>query len=189
MQLADDWREMSVDRSGMSTTLLRVFSPVGCPEVKLQIFRRGYPMEALDAQAFRKALAGAPNVIFEKKEQKRPSQTEVNALTELKEVLGNAGNNQVINTRKDYLGPSFMIERLDALIWKGKSVLAARGWFRDTDEDVRVNDYCGIFIDGSAGNSPCQVDEIFLESPNEELYTAYLPAFKEFLDSIAWQVL
>jgi hypothetical protein len=187
MRLGDAWRETSVDRSGDGATSTRVFTPSKAHDVRMEIFYRGMPLAEKDSEAFRDALLTAPSVIFEQKEQARPSQTEIKALTALQEALDSVGDNQVVNTRTDYLGASFIVDRIDALVWKGKNVLAVRGWFRDADQDLRLTEYCGLFIDGNPGDAQCQVEEIYLEAETEALYSRYLPEFKEFLGTIAWQ--
>lgn len=187
LEIAEGWKEASIDRSGIGAALNRVFVPANCPDVRMEIFYRGFPLEQKDSDAFRKVLARTPSVIFEKNENEPAGESAVKLLSDLKEALGNTGNNQVVNSRTDYSGPSFMIERLDVLNWKGKKVLAARGWFRDPEEDVRAGNFCGLFIDANPDYPSCDIEEIFLEAPNQELFLRYLPVFENCLASLEWQ--
>lgn len=186
MLLPADWQESTSEEGGIGQRSLRIFSPPDAPEVRMEIFYRGLPLNEKESQAFRHVLSGGPRLLFERNASRPPTTQDVNLLNELSEVLGNAGNNQVVNNRTDHLGPSFVIERIDTLNWQGKSVLALRGWFRNPDKDVRVYDYCGFFIDGNPSDPQCQVEEIFLEVANEELQLRYLPVFKECLNSLTW---
>jgi hypothetical protein len=187
MRLPPGWVEVPLDDEGFDIRALRIFSPPETAEVRLELLNRGYPLGQDDAETFRQLLTVAPKVIFERKDKEAPSKATVSLLEGLAEVLGNVGNNQVVNTSTDDLGPCFMLDRIDILNWKGKNVLAARGWFRDPEEDIRVNDYCGFFIDSNPFDPECQVEEVFLEAPTEELLLRYMPVFKECLNSLEWQ--
>jgi len=164
----------------------RVFTPADSPEVRIEIFSRGLPVDKKTSTAFREILKTSPCIIFEQKKEQQPTAADVKIFTQIKDVLGNAGNNQIINTEKGFRGPSFIVEKAEVLNWSGKNLFALRGWFRDTDEDRRVNDFCGFFIDTNPNDPECQVEEIFLEAKDEKEFLRYLPTFKECLSTIQW---
>jgi hypothetical protein len=187
LRLPSGWSEFAPDVDDFDTRAIRTFCPPESRDVRLQLLNRGYPLSEDESEVFREVLARRPGTIFERKETQPPNEGAVNLIKNLTEILGNAGDNQVVNTSSDDLGPSFMLERIDIFDWKGRNVLALRGWYRDPDQDVRMTDYCGFFIDGNPGNPECQLEEIFLEAPTEELLVKYLPYFKECLNSLEWK--
>lgn len=187
MRLPSGWLELAFEEEGMEIRAIRVFSPPENHSVKMQLLNRGYPLSKEDTQNLRKTLSQSPRVIFQRKDGTEPSQTEMELISSLAEVLGNLADNQVLNHESDDLGPPFMLERVDVLDWKGRSVLAVRGWFRDPEQDLRVNNYCGLFVDANPAEPECRVEEIFLEAPNEDLLIKYMPMFKESIDSLVWQ--
>jgi hypothetical protein len=186
MLLPPDWQEEPSEQGGMGFRSLRVFQPPEAPDVRMEIFYRGLPLDEEESKAFRAVLKLAPTVIFDRNKAVMPSETDVILLRSLNGLFGNAGNNQVVNTKTDDRGPSFNVERIDALSWNGKNLLALRGWFRKPATGVRVYDYCGFFIDANPAEPECQVEEIFLEATKEEHYLRYLPIFQESLKSIEW---
>lgn len=187
MRLPSDWLEARSNPNMVGAAQTRVFSPSNGADVRIEIFSPTIPLNEKVSVAFRDVLKAAPSLIFERRDGQSPTPSAKKVLDQLQEVLGNAGNNQIINVRTDYLGASFIMERIDSLAWNGVNVLAVRGWFRDPEEDLRLNDFCGIFVDSNPLQSECRVQEIFLEAPSEEVFLRYLPTFKESLDTIRWQ--
>lgn len=187
MRLPPGWLELSFEEEGMEIRAIRVFSPADNHSVRMQMLNRGYPLGEEDTQVLRKTLSQSPKAIFERKDGTRPGRTEVELVSSLAEVLGNLADNQLLNSESDDLGPSFMLDRIDVLDWKGRKVLAVRGWFRDPEQDIRVNNYCGLFIDSTPGEPESQIEEIYLEAPTEDLLVKYMPLFKASLDSLVWR--
>jgi hypothetical protein len=197
MELPDGWEERTIAPGGMVTRIGRVFTPADnrlaanenidtSDSVTIEFFFRGFPLDEQESRVFRDILV-APKMIFEEKQAVVPNRAEIESLTKLMEVLGNCGNNQLVNEQTGFRGPAFILHRMEVLPISGKNVMAVRGFFQDPEINKRANDFCGIFIDGSPNDKECQVDEIFLQSSQQELYLQYLPVFKNCLSTIEWQ--
>jgi hypothetical protein len=180
------WLEEPCEEGTIGFRSLRIFHPPDSPDVRMEFLYRGLPVDETVTKAFRKLLDTTPHLVFDRSNLVKPTETDLALFKQLRDLLGNAGNNQLVNTRTDYLGPSFIAERIDTLAWNGKNVLAVRGWFRDAESDVRVYDFCGLFIDGNPPDPECQVEEIFLEASSQELYLRHLPSFQQSLKSLEW---
>jgi hypothetical protein len=184
--LPADWQEAPSEETSIGFRTVRSFHPPDLDDVRMEIFYRGLPMHEKSSISFRKLLETAPRPVYDRGKTAKPTEVDITLFKDLRELLGNAGNNQLVNPKTDYLGPTFIVERFDTLLWNGKNILALRGWFRNPETDVRVYDFCGFFIDGNPSEPECQVEEIFLEAADQELYARYLPDFEESLKSIEW---
>jgi len=51
---------------------------------------------------------------------------------------------------------------------------------------MRLNAFCGFFIDVNPNDTACSVEEIYLEAEKDDLYLQCLPQFEECLHSIEW---
>ncbi len=185
LKLPAGWAECKAG-SGFATRIVRSFTPPGSSDVKMEFFYRGLPVSDAAGKAFRKVLKQAPKTVFDHNNSNKPTKAEVQLICDLEEVLGNIGNNQISNTETGPSGPPFLLERLDALLWNDKPLLAGRGWFINPETGERRYAFCGFFIDANPNQAACSVEEIYLEADKEDLYAQCMPQFEECLRSIEW---
>jgi len=186
-QLPNGWREEK-PVTGIATSIVRSFSPPGNTAVKLEFFYRGLPLDEKSSKSFRGALKLAPRLMFDNSSTNKLESSDARLICDLEGVLGNVGNNQISNTETGFSGPSFSLDRLDALIWNNRPLLAARGWFIDPESAERRSAFCGFFIDANPNEKNCSVEEIYLEAEAEaeDLYLQYMPELEKCLHSIEW---
>ncbi len=186
--LPEDWAELESVEVGRPVQTVRSFAPKNDPDVKIELFYRGLPVSEAATIVLRKTLALAPKLIFDWEFKDQLSASDLQLMGELKEILGNVGNNQIVNQRQGRRGAPFMLLRLEALVWNDKPVLAARGYFKNPEDNTRVSEFCGFFIDANPKDASCQIEEIYLQAPNENLQLKYLPVFKQCVSSLEWRI-
>ena len=185
LELPAGWKENTPTR-GIATAVVRNFTPPDTTGVEINLFCRGLPLSEAVRKSFREVLKLAPKLIFDCNSASKPSAVDTQLICNLEEVLGNVGNNQIANTETGFSGPPFKLERLDTLVWNGKPLLAARGWFSNPENGKRLNSFCGFFIDANPSQAACNVEQIYLQVEKENLYLQYLPQFQECLQSLVW---
>lgn len=183
--MSEGWVENEIS-DGINIQTIRSFSPPENPAVRMELFYRGLPVSEDAGASFRKILKLAPKVIFNRQIKSEPTTVETQCITELIEVLGNVGNNQITNKQIGFRGPAFILNRLEVLPWSGKPLITTRGYFQDPENNNMINEFYGFFIDADPNDTACNIEEIYLEAATEELYKQYLPAFKQSLNSIQW---
>ena len=185
LSLPIGWVENNVPQN-FGPQITRSFSPANNSAVNITLFYRGFPLSESAAASFKRALSNSPQVIFDAQNNPSPEELAIELVCNLEEVLGNVGNNQITNTGTGPLAPPFVLNRLEAMIWNNKPILAARGTFYDPEEGKPLNEFCGFFVyvPDAQGNS--NVEEIYLEAQTKDLFFKYLPAFTDCLKSIEW---
>jgi hypothetical protein len=186
LRLPSGWEERK-SGSGMPQAVTRVFSPTDHKEVRFKLFYRGLPLSTGSSESFRKALKLVPQVLFEHNGKDKLTEYHKQIICSLRDSLGNVGNNQIANTETGLNAAPFSLERLAVLMCEGKPVLKACGWFINPKTREHYNAFCGMFFDTSQNEHTCTVEEIFLESETDDLYTKVLPQFEKYLQSIEWQ--
>ena len=185
LQLPPGWTENKLG-GGFAPRTMRAFSPPDNPRVKIVLLNRGLPVSEDAGKTFRKILQLSPKLIFDRNSANKLMPTEVQLICDLEEILGNAGDNQIVNPDTGISGPPFILDRLEVLVCNDRPALAVRGWFCNPGNGQRLNAFYGLFVDVNARDDACGVEQIFLEAPEETLYLQYLPAFEQCLHSIEW---
>lgn len=186
MRMPDGWTEGQASPGGVGFSSRRTFTAIETPETKICISYAGLPVSQQSAASFRQLLRQQPAVLYHNT-QPVPSPAEVNLMKELSEILGTAGNNQVVNRDTGWRGPCFQLNRAEVLLWKGKKVLSIQGWYQDPEENKPLTEFFGLFFDADPDASTCSVGEIYLEAPDARSYARCLPAFHKALESIRWK--
>ncbi len=184
--LPDDWVEVEAVQGRRSEQTVRSFAPKNDLAVRIELFYRGLPVSEEAAIALRKTLSVAPKLLFDLNSKSELSTADLQLIEGLEEVLGNIGNNQIVNKQKGRRGPPFVLLKLEALIWNDRPLLGARGYFKNPENNKRVSEFCGFFINAKPKDASCIVEEIYLQAPSEELQMKYLPAFQQGLSSLQW---
>jgi hypothetical protein len=187
MRIPAGWREGKHEQGGVGFRSLRAFFPVDDPEVSISIFYRGHTLSEEGTSGFRKYLEKGPGTIFIARGSAPPSDEERLVFTELRESLGNAGNNQIINTQEGWRGASFNVERIEIIEISGKNVMSVTGWFRDPEEDQRLSSFAGLFVETNTNDPESGIQELFIEAPDSEAFKKYLPHFNQAVRSIQWK--
>lgn len=182
----DSWQQVDAFENEFNTETLLAFSPKKNPEVRLELYYRGFPLSPTGSKAFRDALVKSPVLLFDENKKNNLLSRELKSIVSLQEVLGNVGNNQLANKYTGIQGPCFYLVRLESLIWKEMPVLAARGYFKDPEDGKRGAEFCGFYIDAIRQAPICRAEEIYLQAPTEELQLKYIPDFQQSLASIEW---
>ena len=185
--MPQDWIEVESVEGGANAQTVRSFAPKTNSAVRIELFYRGLPISKAAASVFRKTLKLAPSLIFDLNNKNELAASEVQLIGDLEEVLGNVGNNQIVNKLDGRQGAPFMLVRLEALIWNTKPLLAARGYFKNPENNTRVSEFCGFFIDANPKDISCKVEEIYLQAPKEDIYIKYLPVFQQCVSSLEWR--
>ncbi len=171
---------------GMCNNWRRSFHPTDDRSVEITLLYRGRPMSDLDAISFRFLFEKPPYTVFSKDSNHLVHRTSVSTLASLRECLGNAANNQVLNYEVGLFGPRFHIEEAKTFILSGRFVLGVSGWYHSQDFQFR-NQYTGIFFDGAPGSEYCPVEEVYLQAETKQGFDYYLPIFQKCLESIRWR--
>lgn len=151
------------------------------PAVEIVLFYRGTRIAASRAADFR-SLVQQTQIIFDHSSNGQQAVSQFH----LQAVLGNIGNNQTINHGIGSAGPSFFLEKLQVQLINGKHVLAAEGFFHESDGDPNMY-FCGIFFDCDPTDSEyCRVEEVLFQAPDLNLFQRHRPDFDKTLSSIQW---
>lgn len=185
LRLPQGWSEGKKVTGNSGYRLLRQFQCDAEPKVKVCLFYRGLPLSEESSTLFRRHLNGRPQVIFS---ESQPAQSNtVQTLTELREVLDNTANNQILNNEDGFHGPHFQLTLAEVAQIGGRNALSVRGWYHDPGDTTPISQYWGLFYDDKSEEKSCPVQEIYFEAPNAELFEKYLPEFTEVLGSIRWR--
>lgn len=187
MRIPPGWKDGPSETGGIGFRGLRTFLAPDDHEVVISLFYRGFPISEEGSAGFRRILAEGAKTIYIARDGKEPSESEQLLFSDLREVLGNAGNNQVINRKTDWRGASFNVTRVEVLDINGRNLLSVQGRFRDPDVDERLKEFAGLFVDTNPEEQQCGVQEIFIEAPNAERFARYLSQFNEAIRSITWK--
>ena len=141
----------------------------------------GSPQDNASAQLFRKLLKST-GLLFE---DGKSNPAEEDLVRELELVLGNSGDNQLCNTESGPRGPRFHLLSLAVQEINARSVLRLNGYFQDHSREPVVYLDC-IFIDASAAESECRIEELFLESFPKRSFDDMHDDFEKVIASIVW---
>jgi hypothetical protein len=154
-------------------------------KTEICLFYTGLPLSPEDSSIFRSYLAGPQGVLFSEDSGDGDEYGKWDLL-QLKEALGNAKMNQVINKHAGDRGPNFHLRKLELITISGNAVLSMRGYYQDPETRAPHNEYWNILFDGKPDEIDCPVQEIFLRAENSEQLEKSSPLFQETLDSIEW---
>lgn len=208
------WIEGSGKPFSLGQRYVIPFHPPDDDDSELCLFYRGLPIPEEDSSVFRKYLQGAHQVLFSEDTTSINDSTQ-KSITQLREVLGNTNNNQVLSQfyfpanyltdeqwaeyAKEYgelkesakeqaeVGHWFHLRRAEITSINGSSVLSVVGWYRDPKTHLRESELWKIFIDGDHQSPECPVLEVFLSTETIEQFNKYCPIFQETLNTIEWQ--
>ncbi len=176
-------------RGGMGNNWTVSYNPPDTEAVEIMLFYRGTPDRGVDPARFRGLLEKSPHELFDlsKQSDNMPPDT-IETLVAIQDLLGNAGNNQITNTRDGLQGPRFQIEKVETMELNGRNVLGVRGFFHSYKgvSDLH-NYYYGIFFDVAANKEWCQIEEIIYQGDTKELFERYWNDFFGSLSSISWK--
>jgi len=185
LELPSGWVEVK-SNAEFAPRSIRTFAPASETKVKIGLLNEGVPVGKAATEAFRKLIGSGQRIVFDDTKQKKPSAADQQLMGKAAPAFGNIGNNQIVNEMTGPCGPVFNLERVEVLVWNGRPVLAIRGWFCNPESGTRINAYCGFLVDLNAGETECQIEQIYIEASTENLYLQYLPAFEQSMRSIQW---
>lgn len=149
------------------------------------LFYRGLPLSAEDSSVFRDYLSGTTGILFSENSKEQNGKWDI---LQLKEVLGNAKMNQVINKLPGDRGANFFLRRLELINVSGNLALSMRGYYEDPGSKVRHAEYWSILFDGQPDEAQCPVQEIFIRAEDIEQLEKNSHLFQGTLDSIEWVI-
>lgn len=155
------------------------------PEAKdrqICLFYRGLPLSIDETLVFRSYLSDADCVLF----SGRCDDSAEWALKQLRHILGNAGNNQVVNKEEGWRGPNFHVRQLDVSTVTENFVLSMHGYYCDPEKNARYDEYWSLLFDGAPNASESPVQELFLRAPDKKQLEEASPLFQGVIDSIEW---
>lgn len=190
IKLPDSFARGETLYGGMGQNWRRSFHPrekKDSLEVSITSMFRGSPTAVNDASIFRKILAEPPRVIYSSDSRSshlcHPKAQLL--VSEMVDVLGNAGNNQLTNCETGVGGPRFYLQRMESILLNGKKVLAVYGVFHNSQMEPQAY-YCGLFVDSDPEREDCVIEELVFEAQTKELYEKYRSSFEKALATIQW---
>ncbi len=186
MTLPNDFVQGEALIGGMCNNWRRSFHPDGDRSVEITLLYRGRPLADLDATSFRFLFEKPPHTFFTDDSNHLVNRTGASTLVSLRESLGNAANNQILNREVGLFGPRFHIEEAKTFTVSGRFVLGVTGWYHSPSMEFR-NQYKGIFFDGAPGSEYCPVEEVYFQSETRQGFEHFLPRFHTCLESIRWR--
>ncbi len=151
-------------------------------DVQIGFFYRGVSLDPIDTSIFRRLLGNVPNLIFFHKSNGVYSVREKKLLQELKDILDNAGDNQVINLDSNFV-PQFYLESLETVRIKERPMLLIKGYYLSLERKP-TNYLYALLFDRDSQSPHCFAEEIFFQASTKELYNKYFLEFKKSLESI-----
>lgn len=176
---------MEETHGGRGLKWLIIYGPSIKKDVQIGFYYRGVGLDSIATPVYRDLLNKTPNLIFFHKSAGNYSDREKKLLTDLKYILDNAADNQVLTDGTDFV-PFFYLESLETLKVKERPMLLIKGHYLSLERKP-TNYLYSLMFDRDPKSVACHIEEIFFQASSKDLYEKHFADFKKSLETIQFK--